>query len=461
MKTIAPPPSYPGVRLAVLMPHAPVLIPALAGNRYSDVAATIAAMRQVARDVIHAQPDAVIVISPHGPRHKGSFGVWDGAQLQGDLGRFGAPDVAVSLPNDVALATTIAERAELAGTSAWFIGPHRLDHGAIVPLCFLVEAGWNGPVVVLSLATAGLAADFAVGEAIAAAANRLGRRVAVIASGDMSHCLSPMAPGGYDSRAARFDEGFIRHLRQGDVPGAVDADPALLSAAGEDVIDSTAVAGAAVHWSGTGHRVLSYEAPFGVGYGVAILYEAPEGTQVDCARSAGDGIPAEFALLPEIARRSLAAAFAGSPEQPPEGTGCLAEQKAVFVTLRMANGQLRGCMGTVEPNHPNVLAETWAMARAAAFDDRRFAPLSANELETLRIEVSILHPPEPVGSPGELDPARYGVIVRARNGRSGLILPGVAEASSVESQLALARRKGGIAPQEEVELERFEVDLVS
>lgn len=461
MNTIAPPPSVSGVRLAVLMPHAPVLIPALAAERFSDVAATIAAMRQLARQVVRTRPDTVVLISPHGPRHRDACGVWDGAQLQGDLGRFGAPEIAVTLPNDVALATGIAEQAERTGTHAWFIGPHGLDHGAVVPLWFLVEAGWRNPVVVLSLASGGLGGDFAVGEAIAATAIRLGRRVAVVASGDMSHCLTPAAPGGYDSRAATFDDDFIRHLRQGDLAGAVSAEPSLLHAAGEDVVEATAVAGAAAHWQANGHRVLSYEGPFGVGYGVAVLYEAEEGKAPAATNrpDQGCGEP-EFMLLPEIARRSLAAAFAGTAEEPPGGTGCLAQPKGVFVTLRQPDGELRGCMGTVHPRQVNVLAETWAMARAAAFDDRRFPPLTADELDSLRIEVSILHPPEPVGSPGELDPCRYGVIVRAHDGRQGLLLPGLAEVKTIEGQLALARRKGGISPQEPVELERFEVDQV-
>jgi AmmeMemoRadiSam system protein A len=441
------------------MPHAPVLIPALAGERLADVSATVNALREVARHVVQSRPDTLVVISPHGPRRRHSFGVWDGAKLTGDLARFCAPEISVSLPNDVPLATGIAEKAETAGIATWFIGPHELDHGAVVPLWFLVEAGWAGPLVVLSLATSGLNGDFELGEAISAAATRLGRQVAVIASGDMSHCLTPTAPGGYDSRAALFDRNFIQNLRRGDLPGAVSAEANLVTAAGEDVIESTAVACASVRWNATGHRVLSYEGPFGVGYGVAILYEAPAGTPAaGRAEPAGEAGAFEFSLLPEIARRSLAAAFAGQGEQPPEGTGILNERKAVFVTLRQADGQLRGCMGTIEPRYRNVLTETWEMARAAAFDDRRFPPLKADELAALRIEVSIMHPPEPVGSPGELDPMRYGVIVRALDGRHGLLLPGLPGVGSVECQLALARRKGGISPDEEIEIQRFEVD---
>jgi AMMECR1 domain-containing protein len=61
-----------------------------------------------------------------------------------------------------------------------------------------------------------------------------------------------------------------------------------------------------------------------------------------------------------------------------------------------------------------------------------------------------------VASPAELDPARYGVVVTAADGRAGVLLPGIAGISTVDQQMAIARRKAGIAPDEPVTLERFE-----
>ena len=114
----------------------------------------------------------------------------------------------------------------------------------------------------------------ALGRALAAAAARLGKRIAVVASGDMSHRLTPDAPAGYDPRARQFDNEFIACLRRGAYGDLEHFDRKLQKLAGEDALDSTIVALAAVNWATTGHEVLSYEGPFGVGYGVAVLFDA-------------------------------------------------------------------------------------------------------------------------------------------------------------------------------------------
>jgi MEMO1 family protein len=93
---------------------------------------------------------------------------------------------------------------------------------------------------------------------------------------------------------------------------------------------------------------------------------------------------------------------------------------------------------------------------SAAFHDHRFAPLAAAELPRLRFGVTILDPPEPAASPAELDPARYGVIVTAADGRTGVLLPGIASVKTADQQVAIARNKGNIGPGETVTLQRFQ-----
>jgi aromatic ring-opening dioxygenase LigB subunit len=93
----------------------------------------------------------------------------------------------------------------------------------------------------------------------------------------------PDAPAGYEPRAQDFDRTFFALLRRGAYREFEQFDPVLQEIAGEDALDSTLVALAAVNWSATGHEVLSYEAPFGVGYGVAVLFDAqrPDAIQVN------------------------------------------------------------------------------------------------------------------------------------------------------------------------------------
>jgi AMMECR1 domain-containing protein len=110
------------------------------------------------------------------------------------------------------------------------------------------------------------------------------------------------------------------------------------------------------------------------------------------------------------------------------------------------------------PACDNLVEETWRNARLAALNDGRFEPVEPGELPDLRFEVSVLHPPEEIADESKLDPQRYGVIVSTEDGRRGLLLPGIAEITTVEEQLLFARRKGRIDPDEPARLERFEVD---
>jgi AMMECR1 domain-containing protein len=92
----------------------------------------------------------------------------------------------------------------------------------------------------------------------------------------------------------------------------------------------------------------------------------------------------------------------------------------------------------------------------SATRDPRFLPVEADELDELSYSVDVLSPPEPVGGPEELDHRRYGLIVR--NGlRRGLLLPDIEGVGSVEEQVAIAKVKAGIHPDEPVELFRFTV----
>ena len=199
-----------------------------------------------------------------------------------------------------------------------------------------------------------------------------------------------------------------------------------------------------------GHQVLSYEGPFGVGYGVAVLHEHGAGALAEPL--------AEAAALPHVARLSVAAALGLYEADGPAAAGITGRQAPVFVTLRTIRGDLRGCVGTISPRHAHVVEETWFNARAAAFEDRRFTPLRPHELEEILFEVSMLHSFEDVHDAEEIDPRHHGVIVFASGARRGLLLPGIEGVDSAVQQIAIARRKGGIGLDEAVRLQRFRVE---
>jgi len=127
----------------------------------------------------------------------------------------------------------------------------------------------------------------------------------------------------------------------------------------------------------------------------------------------------------------------------------------VFVSIHKG-GELRGCIGTIEPQKNNVAEEIIANAISSASRDPRFYPITADELGELEYSVDILTRPEPVKSRKQLNIKRYGVIVEA-GGRKGLLLPDLEGVASVDYQIDICRQKAGIPPDEPVKLYRFEV----
>ncbi|OFX13736.1 MAG: AmmeMemoRadiSam system protein A, partial [Armatimonadetes bacterium RBG_16_58_9] len=133
----------------------------------------------------------------------------------------------------------------------------------------------------------------------------------------------------------------------------------------------------------------------------------------------------------------------------------LNKQAGAFVCLKI-DGELRGCIGTIEPSYDSLAEEIVANAISAATRDPRFLPVEPNELPELECSVDVLSPPEPVADKSELDPKVYGVIVESGGGR-GLLLPDLEGVDTVDDQVDIARRKAFISPNEPIKLYRFRV----
>ena len=146
----------------------------------------------------------------------------------------------------------------------------------------------------------------------------------------------------------------------------------------------------------------------------------------------------------------------GEPAQTPMDISSEMKGRAgVFVSIKK-KGELRGCIGTFSPCTKNVACEIMQNAISAATQDPRFPPVSPEELNGLEYSVDVLTEPEKVESKKELDPKKYGVIVRSGE-RRGLLLPDLEGVDTVDDQIGIASMKAGIHPSETIELYRFEV----
>jgi MEMO1 family protein len=162
--------------------------------------------------------------------------------------------------------------------------------------------------------------------------------------------------------------------------------------------------------------------------------------------------------LVELARQSIESYVRyGRIIKPPAAmTSEMQSPAGAFVSLHDSNGELRGCIGTIEACRDNLADEVIHNAISAATRDPRFPTVSASELSGLQIEVDVLREPEPILSLDELDPRHYGVIVEC-GGRRGLLLPDLEGVDTAECQFEIACRKGRICADEPMQMYRFEV----
>jgi len=257
-----------------IVPHPPLLVPEIGGRRIEQVADSQRALREFSRRLVATNPETVVVISPHSPLDPQVFTARSTTELAGDFRDFYAPNVRLTFLNDLEMLNAIELTSLTEGVELRKLGrDYALDHGALVPLYYIYEAGWRGRVVVIGFTHQSNEKHIAFGRAIAKAAQAINRKIAVVASGDLSHRLIVGGPYEYEPTAHLFDEQIVDAISRGDSSGVIDIDPGLRDRASECGYRSIVVALGCVGENLRDHQVLSYEGPFGVGYMVAVLTE--------------------------------------------------------------------------------------------------------------------------------------------------------------------------------------------
>jgi AmmeMemoRadiSam system protein A/AmmeMemoRadiSam system protein B len=429
-----------------IAPHPPIMVPEVGRESIAGVRDSIEAMTELTERLIASGAATVILISPHAPLEIDSFVVYEGPEVYGDFANFRAPETSVTAPVDEELLTAIGKAAAADGYQLSLLPDTELDHGTAVPLYFLLRNGWHGKVVALGYSFLSNEDHLRFGACIKRAVEEIKRPVGFIASGDLSHRLSPHAPAGFNPNAHLFDETVVAALRDNNPQAIVDIDYSLRKLAGECGYRSMLVAIGASAGAPLSCEVMNYEAPFGVGYLVAQLINQPE-----------EGVRDE---LPRLARAAVETFIRkGEVIQPPESMSQLLSMRApCFVSLKTLDGDLRGCIGTIEPVRETLAHEIISNAISAAMNDPRFEPVSEDELPNLRYSVDVLLPAEAAVFE-DLDPKVFGVIVEDENGgRRGLLLPDIPGVDTAEQQVEIAARKADIPRGTPVKLSRFKVD---
>jgi AmmeMemoRadiSam system protein B/AmmeMemoRadiSam system protein A len=397
-------PDLQGQLFALVSPHA--------GYRYSGQVAAYAYKLLEGRRF-----DTVVVIAPSHRAYFSGVAVYD-------RGGFRTPLGVVSL--DTELVTALKERDR----RIHFVAEaHAQEHSLEIQLPFLQVVMPGFKLVPLVMGDQSFAACQWLAEAVADCIGK--KSVLVVASSDLSHFHPYQEAKRLDQvvldKVNAFDPGALSDSLKGGKCEACGGGPMVTAMLIGRKLGANK--SQVLHYANSGDVTGDHSGV--VGYMAAAVWANPrtkgaaeeEGKKPKVGIDLGLTAEEKTALL-KLARKIIEAKCHGekAPVAEAEST-TLNELRGAFVTLHK-HGRLRGCIGHIQARKP--LVKTVAeMAVAAAFDDPRFPPLRAEELNDIDIEISVLTPLRRITDLGEIQVGTHGIYIR-KGGYSGLLLPQVA-----------------------------------
>lgn len=262
---------------AFIVPHPPLIIPEVGHGEEKLIPETVKSYKKIADAIRRLKPETIVITTPHSIMYQDYFHISPGTEAEGSFARFGAPQVSFRVAYDSELSEQIAEFCEEDNIPAGFLGERdpQLDHAFLIPVYFIQDL--IGSTKFVRIGLSGLSADmhFRFGEEIRKAADRLGRRIVLVASGDCSHVLKADGPYGYQPEGPEFDRRLISYIQQDYLEGLLDFDEDFCNKAAECGLRSFIIMSGALNGLNYKSELLSYEGPFGVGYTCAEFIPEP------------------------------------------------------------------------------------------------------------------------------------------------------------------------------------------
>lgn len=251
---------------ASVCPHPPIIVPEVGGEEVKKVKKTIQAMEKLSEIFNQSKPNTVIIISPHGLIDPDRFNLSGQLNLYGDFLAFGTEKVSFNFKNNLEIAEKIEKEAKKQETPVFlYKEEYQLDHGTMVPLYYLTKDLKEIKVLPIAYSYLSREIHYQFGRIIGEIVGKEKERIALIASGDLSHRLTLQAPAGYTPLGKEFDQKLIDLIQKKDIQGILSLEENFIEEAGECGYRSILILLGALDkaWQ---PEVLSYEGPFGVGY---------------------------------------------------------------------------------------------------------------------------------------------------------------------------------------------------
>jgi len=251
---------------AAIVSHSPILIPEIGKINHQVLRKTVDAYQEIASELQGNDIETIIIITPHGQVQANYFTINAAPELAIDLSEFGYLGATRKFFSDLDF---IHELKDISGDKIQLASDPKLDYGSSVPLHLLTSNLSDVKIVSLSYASElNLEDHFGLGNLIKQVIAKSAKRIAVIASGDLSHRLKKTSPSGYSPKGAKFDSKLIEILNNpiDTKENILKMDAKLINDAGECGLKSIVTLLGVIGDRQYEPNILAYQTDLGIGY---------------------------------------------------------------------------------------------------------------------------------------------------------------------------------------------------
>ncbi|MFA6548278.1 MAG: class III extradiol dioxygenase subunit B-like domain-containing protein [Candidatus Magasanikbacteria bacterium] len=251
---------------AAITPHPPLLIPNIGKEALKKLEKTKNAMEKMEEELYLAKPDVLIIISAHGSYFPDAFTLNVCPEYHTDLKEFGDLTTKMNFKGEMNLSALIREKTKEEKIPTTMISESTLDHGSAIPLFYLTQHLPDVKIIQMGFCDLDWKTHLDFGYLVKEKILDTNKRVAVIASGDLSHALSADSPAGFNPVGIKFDEKIQELLANGNAVGMLQLEADFVKNASECGFKAFLILMGILKNLDYTYRQHSYEAPFGVGY---------------------------------------------------------------------------------------------------------------------------------------------------------------------------------------------------
>lgn len=256
---------------SAISPHSPLLISSIGKEALQKLQKTQEALQKLEEDFYLSKPDIIIIITPHSSILSDAFTFNVATEFKTDLKEFSDLTTNFTFKGELKLPSLIKEEAKKENFPVTLVTEEKIDISILTPLIYLLRHLPTISILPLGICGADAKTHFDFGYFLKEQIMNTTKRVAVVASGNLSHALTKDAPAGFSPEAKKFDEEIQKLLTTGNTAGLVQLNQKLIAEAHECGLKTFLLLLGILRGINFQYKSYAYEAPFGVGYLTANL----------------------------------------------------------------------------------------------------------------------------------------------------------------------------------------------